>query len=149
VDTADSGTIETATNANVIYVEQEPDWGDVFVYEALFEGDSAEAKATRRYFAALDPEKADNMDADEFSDATDAVEAANAWDYQVGRRTNACIGEGLRSMKDNRECEIVHIFAAIEEGNESCMFTLPVYMPFFVVVEASKTIPMLVYLSCL
>lgn len=80
IDNADSGVVETATNANVIYVDQEPDWGEVTVYEALFSGNGKEAVATRMYFKALDPSV--EMDADLFSAATDAVEGASAWDYQ-------------------------------------------------------------------
>ena len=80
IDNADSGVVETATNANVIYVDQEPDWGEVTVYEALFSGNEKEAVATRMYFKALDPSV--EMDADFFSAATDAVESASAWDYQ-------------------------------------------------------------------
>ena len=80
IDTADAGVVETATNANVIYVDQEPDWGEVTVYEALFSGNEKEAVATRMYFKALDPSI--EMDADFFSAATDAVEGASAWDYQ-------------------------------------------------------------------
>lgn len=80
IDTADAGVVETATNANVIYVDQEPDWGEVTVYEALFSGNEKEAVATRMYFKALDPSV--EMDADLFSEATDAVEGASAWDYQ-------------------------------------------------------------------
>jgi ATP-binding cassette subfamily F protein uup len=80
IDNADSGTVETATGANVIYVDQEPDWGEVTVYEALFSGTSKEAIATRMYMKALNPNI--EMDGDEFSAATDAVESANAWDYQ-------------------------------------------------------------------
>lgn len=80
IDNADAGIVETATNANVIYVDQEPDWGEVTVYEALFSGNEKEAVATRMYFKALDPSV--EMDADLFSAATDAVEGASAWDYQ-------------------------------------------------------------------
>jgi ATP-binding cassette subfamily F protein uup len=80
IDNADSGTVETASGANVIYVDQEPDWGEVKVYEALFSGTSDQAKATRMYMKALDPSI--EMDGDAFSAATDAIEGANAWDYQ-------------------------------------------------------------------
>ncbi len=80
IESADSGSVETATNANVIYVDQEPDWGDVQVYEALFSGPSEQAIATRAYFKALDPSA--EMDGDAFTDATDKVESASAWDYQ-------------------------------------------------------------------
>jgi ABC-type bacteriocin/lantibiotic exporter with double-glycine peptidase domain len=34
----DSGTIEISSSANTVFVEQEPDWGDIVVYEGLFEG---------------------------------------------------------------------------------------------------------------
>ena len=80
IENADSGSVETATNANVIYVDQEPDWGDIFVYEALFSGTDKKADSTRRYFKALDPSA--EMDADAFTDATDAMESSSAWDYQ-------------------------------------------------------------------
>ena len=95
IESADSGTIETATNANVIYVDQEPDWGDVKVYEALFSGTTEQAVATRMYFKALDPSV--EMDGDEFSLATDAVESANAWDYQ---ESGLSIAENLNIKSD-------------------------------------------------
>ena len=91
IESADAGSIETATNANVIYVDQEPDWGDVQVYEALFAGSSKAAAATRAYFKALDPSA--EMDGDEFAAATDAVESAGAWDYQT---TGLTIAEKVR-----------------------------------------------------
>jgi len=74
----DSGTIEISSNANTVFVEQEPDWGDIVVYEGLFEGNTPEAIATRKYFKALEV-----MDDDMLGDATNAVEEANAWDYQA------------------------------------------------------------------
>ena len=37
IDAADAGSVETATNANVIYVDQEPAWApSLSAYEALF-----------------------------------------------------------------------------------------------------------------
>jgi len=79
IDAADAGSVETATNANVIYVDQEPAWApSLSAYEALFGGVSAEAKATRLYFAALAPEADESL----LAPATDMVENANAWDYQ-------------------------------------------------------------------
>jgi ABC-type branched-subunit amino acid transport system ATPase component len=95
IESADAGSIETATNANVIYVDQEPDWGDVQVYEALFAGPSKAAVATRAYFKALDPSA--DMDGDEFAAATDAVESAGAWDYQTNGLT---IAEKLNIKND-------------------------------------------------
>lgn len=68
IDNADSGIVETSTNANVIYVDQEPDWGEILVYEALFSGSDKKAVATRMYFKALDPGV--EMDGDFFSAAT-------------------------------------------------------------------------------
>ena len=50
IDKPDEGTVEMAIGANVVYVEQEPDWGDIPVYEAVFRGDSDRARATRMYF---------------------------------------------------------------------------------------------------
>lgn len=81
IDKADSGSVEVASNANVIYVDQEPDWGDITVYTALFAGDDPKARATRQYFEVLAMDA--DMDADAFSRATDAMEEASAWDYQT------------------------------------------------------------------
>ena len=74
----DRGTIEISSTANTVFVEQEPDWGDILVYEALFAGITPEATATRKYFKALE-----TMDDDMLGDATNDVEEANAWDYQA------------------------------------------------------------------
>ena len=40
IETADAGTVHTQKLCNVVYVDQEPDWGDHLVYEALFDGHS-------------------------------------------------------------------------------------------------------------
>ena len=79
IDKADKGTVELASQANVIYVDQEPDWGNITVYNALFSGISAQAKATRYYCEVLAQVE---MDGDDFSKATDQMEESNAWDYQ-------------------------------------------------------------------
>lgn len=76
----DAGTVETAANSNIIYVDQEPDWDGIKVYEALFEGDSDECKAIRQYFKATQPDKP--LDDNAFSEATDAMEVGTAWEYQ-------------------------------------------------------------------
>lgn len=80
VDSPDSGTIETASNTNVIYVDQEPDWKGINVYEALFSGPSEEAKAVRDYYRLMDPNG--SMDDDEFAKVTDDLSSTNGWDYQ-------------------------------------------------------------------
>lgn len=64
----------------MVYVDQEPDWGAIPVYEALFRGNSPQATATRLYYQCLDPSI--ELDGDKFADATDAVEEASAWEYQ-------------------------------------------------------------------
>ena len=97
IDTPDSGTVEvTNKNCNVVYVDQEPDWKDIPVYEALFEGASKHAKANRMYFLALDPSAVDE-DGNKFAQATDAMEASQAWDYQTQGLT---ISERLNIKND-------------------------------------------------
>ena len=82
IDSADSGIVETASNSNVVYVDQEPDWGSIAVFEALFFGSSPQAVATREYFTLLKPRDVANLDDNAFADATDKMETANAWEYQ-------------------------------------------------------------------
>eukprot|EP01041_Mallomonas_annulata_P006571 gene6571-13295_t len=81
IDKADQGYVEVAQQTNVVYVDQEPEWGNVKVYNALFSGDDKMAKATRLYYESL--AMGDEMDGDVFSQATDAMEEAQAWDYQT------------------------------------------------------------------
>jgi len=81
IDAADSGLVEVASNSNVVYVDQEPDWGSILVFEALFTGDSLQATATRDYFRLLDP-SATSIDDDIFSKISDKMEASNGWEYQ-------------------------------------------------------------------
>jgi ATP-binding cassette subfamily F protein uup len=80
IESADSGKIEAATNSNVIYVDQEPDWGDILVYEALFSGPSAAAVSTRKYYSVMQDES--NFDNDAFSKVTDAMESSSGWEFQ-------------------------------------------------------------------
>jgi ATP-binding cassette subfamily F protein uup len=80
IESADSGKIESATNSNVIYVDQEPDWGDILVCEALFSGSSPAALATRKYYSLMQDES--NFDNDAFSKVTDAMESSTGWEYQ-------------------------------------------------------------------
>lgn len=82
IDTPDGGLIETGSNCNVVYVDQEPDWGHIMVYEAIFSGNSPQASATREYFKLLDP-SALSIDNDRLSDATDSMESSSAWEYQT------------------------------------------------------------------
>ena len=82
VDSADSGLVEAASNSNVVYVDQEPDWGSIMVFEALFNGNSPQAIATRLYCKLLDPKESDNFDDNHFAEVTDKMESANAWEYQ-------------------------------------------------------------------
>lgn len=82
VESADSGSIELATNTNCIYVDQEPEWNSgMKVYAALFDGTSAEAVATRKYYQALDPAtpagEADRL----LVEGSEEIDAANAWEY--------------------------------------------------------------------
>lgn len=80
IDSADAGTIETSSNTNVIYVDQEPDWKGISVYEALFGGTDLVAKSVRDYYRCMDP--AGEMDNDEFAKVTDDMSESNGWDYQ-------------------------------------------------------------------
>ena len=98
LDTPDSGAIEvTNKNCNVVYVDQEPGWKDIPVYEALFEGTSDQAKANRLYFNSLDPSKSDDDDGSKFAKASDAMESSQAWDYQTQGLT---ISERLNIKND-------------------------------------------------
>ena len=76
----DEGSIETAANANIILCEQEPEWGDKMVYEALFAGQGEMAVAARLYFQSMDP--AHSEDEALLARALDLMSTANAWDYQ-------------------------------------------------------------------
>lgn len=80
IESADCGNIEAASNTNIVYVDQEPDWGDRLVYEGLFEGKDPQAVAARLYLQATNPydENAENV----FAKALDLMEEASAWDYQ-------------------------------------------------------------------
>jgi len=80
LESYDSGTVECATNANVIYVDQEPSWGDLVVYEALFDGSSPPSIANRRYYEVLRDES--SIDDDAFSAASDSMASTNGWEYQ-------------------------------------------------------------------
>jgi len=82
VESADSGSVELATNTNVIYVDQEPEWArDLKVYAALFDGNSAEAVATRLYYSALDPATSASDSDKWLVEGSEAIDQANAWDY--------------------------------------------------------------------
>jgi ATPase subunit of ABC transporter with duplicated ATPase domains len=76
-DTADKGIIETASNTNVVYVDQEPDWGNRLVYEALFGGDSPQAIAVRMYMKATGPFA--TGDDNELADALDRMEVRSCY----------------------------------------------------------------------
>jgi len=82
IESPDSGEVDTAKFCNVIYVDQEPNWKNLKVFEALYSGNSDQAKATRAYFAALDPTLPGDASGDQLAKATDDVEAAQAWDFQ-------------------------------------------------------------------
>ena len=101
LETADAGTVEIMSGANVVFLEQEPQWRNIKVYEALFEGSSPAAIATRRYCSLLDPttgnagtginssagsddHEASSEDfSDELSQITNAMESSSGWDYQA------------------------------------------------------------------
>lgn len=80
IESIDSGTIESASNANIIYVDQEPDWGNISVFQALFAGTDLASTTNQKYFALLKDEE--NMDTDELAKITDAMEVSNGWEYQ-------------------------------------------------------------------
>jgi len=90
IENADEGSVESAANSNVIYVDQEPNWGDIPVYEALFDGSSQTAVATRSYYSTLQAsELQSNLEEDMFSKVTDAMETSNGWEYQERGLTTA------------------------------------------------------------
>lgn len=96
LETYDAGLVETATNTNVIYVDQEPSWGNISVYEALFSGTGSAARTVRKYFSVMQNE--DNIDMDAFSSVTDAMQEFDGWDYQERGQTiaaNLNIGESF------------------------------------------------------
>ena len=96
LENADSGTIETASGSNVIYVDQEPDWGDIVVYEALFAGSGEAARTLRSYYTLL--RDASNFANDAFTKISDAMETCAGWDYQERGLTIAeklCVPESL------------------------------------------------------
>ena len=80
IDSADSGRVEVATNTKVIYVDQEPDWGSIAVYEALFGGPQLSATTNRKYFELTKDDASMNMDA--FSKVSDDMETSDGWAYQ-------------------------------------------------------------------
>lgn len=83
VEKADDGTVEISAKANVVFVEQEPNWKGDQVYEILFGGNSAQAVATRRYFAASAPAPVSTgSGGDDYMAAAAAVEEAAGWEYQ-------------------------------------------------------------------
>lgn len=108
IESADSGVVESLSNTNIVYVDQEPEWQNMKVYQALFEGPSAAARATRKYYQLIDPsggggavgndasavegdsdlaiDSGSHTDsasyAEEFSRITDALESSNGWDFQ-------------------------------------------------------------------
>ena len=79
IETVDQGTIEISSGAKLVYVDQEPNWKDESVFEVLFVGNSAEAKATRAYYKALDP--SGDFDDESISSSTDEMTNQNAWEY--------------------------------------------------------------------
>ena len=80
VDSPDKGTIEVATNTNIIYVDQEPEWAPTLkVFAALFAGSDPSSVGQRLYWEALDP-ATPNAD-DLLLKATEMIEAANAWEF--------------------------------------------------------------------
>lgn len=92
----DAGSVETATNTNVIYVDQEPNWGSMSVYEAFFAGNTQNAAAVRKYYAVMKDE--DNIDMDTFSAVTDSMQEFDGWSYQERGQTiasNLNIGESF------------------------------------------------------
>lgn len=83
----DTGLVETATNTNVIYVDQEPNWGSICVHEALFSGPSNAAATVRKYYNVMKNE--DNIDMDAFAAVTDAMQEFDGWEYQERGQTIA------------------------------------------------------------
>lgn len=94
VDSADKGTIEVAKNTKIIYVEQEQPWSaGLSVYAALFGAGDPRAEAQSQYWKALDPATPPAEAEKLLLDATDAIEAAGAWEFgedcvQIAERLN-------------------------------------------------------------
>lgn len=76
----DSGTIESLSNLNIIFVEQDPKWENTLVLETLFGQDSLQAKASTKYMLAMNPLNP-NADVD-LVDGVEMMEESNAWEYQ-------------------------------------------------------------------
>jgi ATPase subunit of ABC transporter with duplicated ATPase domains len=80
IESPDSGSVESATGSSVVYVEQDPIWKDICVYEGLFSGPSAAAVATRKYYALMQNES--DFDSDGFAKISDQMETSGGWAYQ-------------------------------------------------------------------
>ncbi len=77
VESADSGTVESLSNTNIVFVEQDPKWDNSLVYEMIFSAPTEEAFAVRKYMNAMNPLL--DYDDDSLVDAADRMTAANAW----------------------------------------------------------------------
>jgi ATP-binding cassette subfamily F protein uup len=77
----DAGSVERSKTSNVIFVEQDPNWGDCLVADALFDGSSAADKAIRSFFQAQHCVP-DNQQEQALTEATEAMTNADAWERQ-------------------------------------------------------------------
>jgi ABC transport system ATP-binding/permease protein len=80
IDTVDSGRVEAASNANVIYVDQDPNWGDIPVYSALFGGHGKAAEVVKNYYSLM--KEGSDFDSSLFSTITDDMQATDGWEFQ-------------------------------------------------------------------
>ena len=80
----DSGTIESLSNLNIIFVEQDSKWENELVYEALYGNDSPQSIASKKYMAAMNPAVLNNPNADDrlLVEAVELIEESNAWEFQ-------------------------------------------------------------------
>ena len=81
IDKADSGTVELSATANVIYVDQDPNWVNITAYEALFSGNEPYAKAVRYYHEVMSA--GEGVDNDKLTKAMELMEESNAWEYET------------------------------------------------------------------
>jgi ATP-binding cassette subfamily F protein uup len=78
----DAGTVERSKTANVIFVEQDPNWGDCLVTDALFDGNTPADKAIRSFFQAQHGGVPEDQKEQALTQATEAMTKTDAWERQ-------------------------------------------------------------------
>lgn len=77
VDAPDAGSVEVMSNANVVFVEQDPKRDESLVYEVLFGESTPRGAAARKYMAAGDPAEKDPDNA--LLSAIESMNDGDAW----------------------------------------------------------------------